>query len=444
MTTRDEVAWLARRAGWGLRPGELDALTELGTEAVIDMLVAPDDHGIGPEASPWDGVEYVDDPQQRPGQVLDTIERWVTHLVTTERPFENSLSWFWHDHFAVSYAVVQHLPAMIDHLELLRRHALGDFRQLIREVSTDAAMLIFLDGATSTGEAPNENYGRELLELYTTGVGNYTEDDVQAAAVALTGYVVQRRRGFTVAFVPPRHDDTPQTFLGVNGVNDVDGVVDAAVSHPATPGFIAGKVARHYLGSVDHGLIDRFATTFADHDLTIAPLGRAVLEAGLDGAGGPLVMAPVPWTVQILRATGATPPPRPLIDLLGLMGQVPGNPPSVGGFPGATTWLASSATAGRFTAAGGIARMTPDDGAAPVACAALAAVEAEVHRRGRWCGGGRRGRCRGVGHTAARQRRPVAHLVVHHHHHAAGGHHHHDGRRRRRPGALRRPGAGRS
>ncbi len=159
----------------------------------------------------------------------------------------------------------------------------------------------------------------------------------------------------------------------MEGVNDVDGVVAAAVSHPATPGFIAGKLARHHLGTVDGGTVDRLAAVFADADLAIAPLARSTLEAGLDGAGGPLVVAPVPWTILALRATGARPPARALAGMFRIMGQTPGSPPNVGGYPPASAWLSSSATAGRFSTAAGIAGLTPDD--APALDAA---------RRGGW------------------------------------------------------------
>ncbi len=340
----------------------------MGTEAVIDLLVDPAGNGIAAEASPWDGFDYVDEQGARAEQGLDVLNSWIQHFVATERPFENSLAWFWHDHFAVSCGVVNYLPLLLTHLELLRSRAAGDFREMIREVTTDGAMLIFLDGTTSTGASPNENYGRELLELYTLGIGNYTEDDVAAAAVALTGWVVARRLDYQVLFVEGRHDATAQTFLGTSGVSGVDAVVDTALDHPAVPGFIAGKLAAHFLGDVDSGTVDALADTFSAVGLQIAPLSRAVLEAGLDGACTPQVTAPVPWMVAALKATGATPPPRPMIGLLRQMGQVPGNPPNVGGYPGASTWLASSATAGRFTAANAIARLTPDD--APILAAA--------------------------------------------------------------------------
>ncbi len=363
MTTREDIAFLARRAAWGLAPGELDALEALGTTAYIDALVDPDGAGIEAEPSPWVDFEYVDEQEVRQQQGLETLDRWTTHLVETKRPFENAMAWFWHDHFAVSFQVVQYLPTLIDHLDLIRDQGLGDFRELIRSISVDGAMLVFLDGATSTGDAPNENYGRELLELYTLGIGNYTEDDVQAAAVALTGWVVRRRLGWEVQFVPRRHDSSPQSFLGKT-VNDVESVVDAACSHTACAGFASGKVARFFLGNPSDSVLNDMAERFAAAELDLSALARDVLEAGAAGESTPLVVAPVPWFIGALKATGALIEPRAQIGLLRAMGQVPGSPPNVGGFPGASTWLASSSTAARFGAANVIARSTADDAAA--------------------------------------------------------------------------------
>lgn len=280
------------------------------------------------------------------------------------------MAWFWHGHFAVSAAVVKYLPSMVAHLELLQNRALGNFREMIRDVTTDAAMLVFLDGTSSTGNSPNENYGRELQELYTLGIGNYTEDDVRAAAVALTGWVVHKRDGWKVRFNPARHDDQPQTLLGVEGVHDVDTVVDTILDHPAVPTRIAGKMAAHFLGESDPSVVKELADVFAEASLEIAPLGRAVLEAGLSGRSVPVVLAPVRWMVQAIRATGAEVEPRVVVAMLRNMGQVPGMPPNVGGYPVASAWLSSSSTAARFTAAGIIASRTPEDSAALAAAAA--------------------------------------------------------------------------
>lgn len=369
-STRDTVAFLARRAGWGLAPGELDVLETLGVEGTIGRLVDPSAAGIAEEESTWAGLDTSydrDDKAADRARTYEAFQRWMSRLIETERPLDHQLAWFWHDHFAVSMQVVRHLPSMLAHLDRCWSLGRGDFAALIREITTDAAMLVFLDGATSTGTAPNENYGRELLELYTIGVNNFTEDDVRAAAVALTGWTVRARAGWEVRYVASRHDDRDQVLLGAEGVHDVDTVVAAATGHASCPVFIAAKLSRYFLGDVDNQTVFALADTFAASGLDIATLAQATLRAGAAGTATPTVLAPLPWLTHAAKATGTTLEPRTAITQLRAMGQFPANPPNVGGYPGAATWLASSATAGRFSAANSIARATPDDSAALLA-----------------------------------------------------------------------------
>ena len=146
----------------------------------------PSAAGLAEEVS-WADWDFTYDRGDRGAQAqeVEAYERWIGRLLGTERPLDHQLAWFWHDHFAVSFQVVKSLPMMLEHLERCWALGRGNFRELIREITTDPAMLVFLDGNTSTGDAPNENYGRELLELYTVGINNFSEADVAAAAAAL-------------------------------------------------------------------------------------------------------------------------------------------------------------------------------------------------------------------------------------------------------------------
>lgn len=372
-STRETVAFLARRATWGLAPGALDEFEALGVEGTIEFLVNPSAAGVADEASAWADWDFTYDRSDRRtsrAQELQAFDRWMKRLQTTERPLDHQLAWFWHDHFAASFQVVRHLPAMLDHLELCRSLGRGDFRELIRRVTTDPAMLVFLDGATSTGASPNENFGRELLELYTVGIHNFAEADVKAAAVALTGWVVQRRLGFDARFVSRRHDDTPQTLLGVEGVHDVETTVAAVTSSAACPVFIASKLGRYFLGDIDNPTIFELGSVFEAADLDITALARATLTTGAAGNASPLVVSPLHWLLQSIKSTGARIETESLIRALGLLGQVPAQPPNVGGYPGASTWLGSSATAARFSIATALAGATPSDAPALVAARA--------------------------------------------------------------------------
>jgi uncharacterized protein (DUF1800 family) len=356
---RERISWLAGRAAFGLAAGDLERLSAVGVDAYLDTLV-----------NPFAGLTFSEDPAKRREEGLALADRWLNHMVATPRPLEEAMTWFWHDHFAVSLGQVKSSLPMSRYLSLLRANALGNFRQLVAQVSVDAAMLIFLDGTTSTASAPNENFGRELLELYTVGIGNYSEADVHAAAAALTGWVVRPRDQFSTTFVKSRHNATMQSLFGAK-VNDVTTVVDAAVRNPACATYIAGKVAAWFLGpDYDRSLVAGFAKTFVDNDLAIAPLVRAVLRAGLDGHGGELVLAPVPWLVAARKALGVALDVRVAYRFLTSAGQAPLTPPNVGGWPGPSAWLGSSSTAMRVSLASALVDQLP--ASSPVAKAAAA------------------------------------------------------------------------
>jgi len=357
---RTQLGWLARRIGFGLAPGQLDEWERLGTNTVIDHLTDGDAFGVDTPDDPFAGLE------RRTENVGEGVRAaslaWLLHSVETPRPFESWVTFFWHDYFAVSAPLVRRAGFIHDHFRLMANQGLGNFKEYLRAMTTDAAMLIFLDGTRSTGENPNENYGREMLELYSVGVGKFNEADVAAASVALTGWVA-RARVDRVQFVAARHDDTPQTLLGVSGVNNVDSVVGAATSHPACAQRVAKKVAGAILGpGADQGVVSRRADDFAE-SLELRPLFRGLIEDALDGAAKPVIIEPVAWFLSCMKATGAVPRTRNLGRSFAGTGQVPFNPPNVGGFPPQSSYLSTSATVARFNMASALGTATPPDSA---------------------------------------------------------------------------------
>lgn len=387
---REAIARLYRRAAFGLAPGELDDLAALGVDTVIDRLVDGDAHGV-PAApdDPWAGLEL---PLfDSGGAAVDAVDRWLDLLLGAARPFEEWMAWYWHGHLVSSVAVVVHVPTMVGQIRLLRRAGLGSFADLLRAITVDAAMLRYLDGGESTAAAPNENYSRELLELFALGVGSFTEDDVQAGARALTGWrivadianpdpVAAAGRGELVA---ANHDDTPQRYLGRRGVHDVDTVIDAVVSHEACAPFVASRLARAVLGpEADPGLLRDLGRRFRDADLDLRVLARGVLEAVAEGRTAGLVLGPMPWLLAAQRATGAVLDPEARHWALYGAGHLPFWPPNVGGWPGGANWLTSSTTAQRYTLAGAVAAATAVDHPARRAAAAgdLAALAGALGR----------------------------------------------------------------
>lgn len=363
---RDVVAWLHRRAGFGLAPGELDRLAPLGPAGVIDRLVDPDAHGVAPAADPWAGLDLPLDAKDAERKARGTLPgAWVLAMAASERPLHEWMRWFWHGHFVSTMAVVRSPELMVRQLRMLGDLGLGRFPDLLRAVTIDASMLMYLDGRTNRKGAVNENYGREVLELFTLGLGSFDEADVRAGAEALTGWRLDRSRG-EVRFDPAAHDDGAHRYLGVDGVHDLDTVVAAICAHEALPTFLAGKLSRAILGpDVEADLVTRLAADFRAGDLEIRPLVRAILEAGADGAGSPMVWAPVPWLASMIRATGA---PVPLeratvlaANQLRAAGQTPMDAPNVAGWPGGRAWLSSSTTLARVDLAAVVADLTPTD-----------------------------------------------------------------------------------
>jgi uncharacterized protein (DUF1800 family) len=357
---RSAVAWLHRRAGFGLRPGELEAATGRGPAAELARLLDPDSAGIAAAGDPWDGIDLT--ATDRPRRLaLEAIAAWVSALAGGQRPLDDRMTWLLHGWLVSAIDKVTSASMMVEQIRLFRRSWRSWYPDLLRAVTVDAAMLVYLDGRESTGTAPNENYSRELLELFALGVGNYTEADVQAGARALTGWVVRPRRGI-VEFVADRHDDTPRPYLGTE-VHDVDTVIAAVGGHRAHAAFVARRIAVELLGTAPDDVVDELAATYASSGRALQPVVARALELGLGGASAPLVLGPLPWLVAALRSTGADVTAE-LIEQLRIAGQVPLVPPNVAGWPRGTAWFGTSTVVARTRMAALVAAAAPAGSAA--------------------------------------------------------------------------------
>ncbi len=301
-----------------------------------------------------------------PTEALKAISTWLGQMTSTTTPLVDRMAWLWHGHFVSALDKVKEARLMVDQIRLFRSSGLGSFSSLLRAVTIDPAMLLYLDGGQSTGQHPNENFGREVLELFTLGLGTYTEDDVKAGAAALTGWRVLPAQA-TAQFVPKRHDDMSRTYLGTAGVHDVDTVVGAIMAHKALAGSIAAAVAGAILGTTDGAVVAPLAQTFASSNFDITSLVRATLQAGVAGQSQPLVLAPVPWLVIAQRVTGASAPAKVQLTGLRTAGQVPMTPPNVAGWPTGAAWFGSSTVVARATLAAAIAAAAPADNPARTA-----------------------------------------------------------------------------
>jgi uncharacterized protein (DUF1800 family) len=367
---RDAVRRLLQRVGLGPRPGELDAAVARGFDATVSALTQPaggPDAGVaatplpdfGPPVPPLAKTASIETRQaQRREQAAQTRQLqvwWLDRMASVDAPLPERMTWFWHGHFATSIAKVRRAQLMAGQNATQRRLGRGDFRALAQAMIVDPAMLIWLDGGGNRIGRPNENLAREFMELFTLGVGNYSETDVRQAARALTGWQVNYRTGAPV-FRPRAHDGGPETVLGAPSDYDASGLVDRILSRPAAPRYLAQRLWARYVADTrpDPATLDRLVTAYGpSHDIT-ALLTAAVRSPAFRDPASVLVREPVLWLVGVLRALrlpASKLPPATLAATLTGLGQVPFAPPNVGGWPAGPQWLTTAAALTRLQVA---------------------------------------------------------------------------------------------
>ncbi|TAM85457.1 MAG: DUF1800 domain-containing protein [Jatrophihabitans sp.] len=363
------AARLVRRTGFGATGREVDAVLAAGSASYVRSVLAaaPDPAPAPPPVAPLPRAPKDASADQRraanrqiEGQQAQVTTWWLQRMVTTTTPFAEKLTFCWHDHFATSAQKVRSATWLLQQNQKLRTLGRGDFRTLAMAMLTDAAMLRWLDGVASTGTSPNENLAREFMELFALGHGDgYTEADVRAGAKALTGWVA--RPDGTTYLVPRRHDDTPQTFLGVHGVDDAASYCDAVLTRPQSPRYLATR----WWGQLASGdppspaLLEALTAAYGPgYDLT-AMFTTMLTRPEFAVAEGTLVVGPVEWLVGVLRAlqvpVGDAQVARRTVGALRALGQEPFYPPSVGGWPGGQAWLSTAAADLRVRLAAAVA-----------------------------------------------------------------------------------------
>jgi len=349
MNSNWQIPHLLRRAGFGGSPDEISAYQNLGLSGAIDQLVnyqSIDDSSLPVE--PNITMERTKKLSQSDTQKL--VSWWVDRMVNTPRPLEEKLTLFWHNHFATAIYKVRSPYLMFKQNQLLRANATGNFKDLLMGITKDPAMLIWLDGAKNRAAAPNENYGREVMEVFTIGVGNYTEDDVKAAARAFTGY--QINKAGESFFNPKIHDDGPKTFLGQTGNFGPEDIVNILANHPATAKRIVSELFSYLsYSNPSSEVVNDLASVFTNSNGDISAVVEAILRSDefvSNQAHLCLVKSPVEYVVAAMRSLGATVKPRAVIGTLKNMGQLPFNPPSVFGWPEGIGWINTSTILDRY------------------------------------------------------------------------------------------------
>ncbi len=361
---RARVAHLLRRATFGATIEDLDQAASDGYARTLDRIL--ETRPAPPPPLPGSG----DGTPDRRLNVGALQQWWVDHMLTTPTPFAERMTLFWHGHFTSDFRKVGLQTPFIYWQNLTWRDmALGDLRSMLMRVTTDPAMLRYLDLSNSTGQNPNENYARELLELFTLGVDHYGEEDVRAAAKALAGWVEPRPSRQVDVVVDPKNNVTrrlgvfddpttgtfvanrayrggPLTFLGRRDTYDVQKVVDRILAQPATAVFVARRVAEQFVSArVDDGYVKRLADRFRASRHDVRTLLRAVFTSPEFVAGQSyraLVKSPTEFMLHALKTVDARRLSRLVVQAAPGMGQALFDPPDVGGWPNNSAWISSN------------------------------------------------------------------------------------------------------
>jgi uncharacterized protein (DUF1800 family) len=374
------VVHLHRRAGFAATWKELQRDLQDGPTRSIDRLL----QGKARQAVPDNFHTVAAQLAQRAGDPAALKAWWLYRMYWGPDPLGERLSLLWHNHFATSNDKVNDVAAMRHQNDLFRQHGRGPFGELLRRVVKGPALLIWLDAPANRKGNPNENLARELMELFTLGVGHYSEKDVKEAARALTGW---RVKGGDFHEWAADHDDGEKTILGRKGRWGGDDLVRRLLEHPATARRLAWRLCDWLMGekAVDNAALDALADGLRRHDLDVGWAVEVVLRSRAFFAGSNLgnqVVGPIEYLIGVPRALEClAPPPSSLVlgEWASRLGQDLFYPPNVGGWPGGREWLTSQGIIGRANFAAALvegrlwARPVPLDGIAL----------AEKHGRGR-------------------------------------------------------------
>jgi uncharacterized protein (DUF1800 family) len=401
-----QIEHLLRRAGFGARSDELDRFRRMtitdGINYLVDYDQIPDDVDSHIGQSGYVGVNTTRGPLAPQSNIVDARERWLFRMLHTNRPLQEKMTLFWHNHFATGYTKIAGLSNAAEgarymaakasedpgkvrgQIEMLRDNALGNFQDILINVAKDTAMLFWLDGKTNTKNAPQENFGRELMELFTMGVGHYTEPDVYAAARVFTGWNTTRpgssadgSQHYEFNYVPGNHETTAKTFSfpiysdgsktiparsAASGMQDGLDLIAALAGNPNTGQYLATKLYRFFIsetGDVDQQWVSRIASVYFEKHYDMKEVLRAVLfspEFWQPQAYFARYAWPVEYVVRSLKDIGYV--GFSVFDALtplSNMGQVLYDPPDVSGWDLGQSWFSTGAMLSRMNFASQIA-----------------------------------------------------------------------------------------
>jgi uncharacterized protein (DUF1800 family) len=354
----EEARHLLNRTGFDAQLREIDEYARLTRREGVERLLAGVHTAARTPPPAW--VKDWTDPrvvramgdEERKAFVRMQIERalelkswWLAEMLATPSPLTERMTLFWHNHFTSSLQKVRSPALMYRQNVLLRRHALGNFGELLHAVSKDPAMLVYLDSATNRRGQPNENFARELMELFTLGEGKYGEQDIKEAARAFTGWSIDPGTG-EFRFRPRQHDDGLKQVLG-RTVRTGDEVLDVLLAHPAAAQYVAGRLWREFVSpQPDAAEVSRIATAFRGSGYSTQVALREILLSRQFWAPenrGALIKSPADLVVGTMRQLRIeVSDPLPFVFLMRALGQDLLSPPNVKGWPGGEAWINST------------------------------------------------------------------------------------------------------
>lgn len=383
-----QAGHLYNRAAFGGTPDEISTAVGLGLTQAVEALLGFPAQGAGEQAGndvpDLSGIEgYPRDirdirrlfagksPEQRMElrQMMQRAQReavqqvaawWMRRMANGPYPLQEKLTLFWHGHFTTSARDERSAWLMWQQNETLRRNSAGNFHEFVLQISRDPAMLDYLNNQQNRKKQPNENFARELLELFTLGIGHYSERDIKEAARAFTGW---HHDGDEFVYNKNQHDEDPKVFMGASGNLNGDDIITIICRQKACASFICGKLWRYFVGEpADPGIIDSLAEVMRDAKYEMKPVLRTVFSSRgfYDGRViGAQIKSPIQLMAGTARLLGAELPERARLRApLEQMGQIPLMPPNVKGWPGGRSWINTTTLFARYNAAVTLVRRT--------------------------------------------------------------------------------------
>ena len=378
MPGQDDIALmghLIRRAGFGAPQAELETRAAKGYDATVEELLHPEDQPAIDENVLY---RYFPGYEGALGPPINQAD-WVYRMINTERPLEEKMALFWHQLFATGNSKVDNPPELTRQIKMFREYGLGSFKDLLVELAKNPAMIYWLDNNGNHDGAINENWGRELMELFSLGVGNYSEDDIKEASRAFTGWTIEPkiprnplgRFYWNFEYKPEDHDDGEKTFLGHTGNLNGEDIIEILADQEATPRFLARHLYNFFVADEaqvpawnitpprDPEAIEALVKAYNESDGDIRTMLRVLFKSDFfKSARFEHVKSPAELVVSTVRMAGNYNAPRPGLTALAMecnwQGQELLNPPSVESWHTGSEWIDGGALVRRVNFAAGL------------------------------------------------------------------------------------------